>query len=249
MKEVTLEYKGRKITVKVLLEKRKTIKLQIEATGEAKLKMPKFMTSRQRATFLEENYEALCRHYREGIERLERNGKVRPIEYKDIYYNGAVLPLEGEKLNLVIVPLEDNKREAIKYSVKECRQLEVYTKDINPAYIREKVVGWYKMHAKVELARHTKAWSEKLGVTFNRMTIKEQKTRWGSCSSLGNLNFNWKIVLMPRKVQDYIIVHELCHLIEMNHSKAFWRQVEKILPEYKEQVVWLKKNGIDYFKY
>ena len=85
--------------------------------------------------------------------------------------------------------------------------------------------------------------AKQIGVTHGRITIRNQKTRWGSCSSKGNLNFNCLLMLTPPEVIDYVIVHELCHRKEMNHSGAFWAEVEKILPDYKEQVKWLKKNG------
>lgn len=85
--------------------------------------------------------------------------------------------------------------------------------------------------------------SKIMGVSCGRLTIRNQRTRWGSCSSKGNLNFNCLLMLMPAAVIDYVVVHELCHLKEMNHSKAFWAEVEKVLPNYKEQVEWLKEHG------
>ena len=83
----------------------------------------------------------------------------------------------------------------------------------------------------------------KVGVTYGRITIRNQKTRWGSCSGAGNLNFNCLLMLMPPEVIDYVVVHELCHRKEMNHSRAFWQEVERVLPDYKAQVNWLKKDG------
>ena len=76
-----------------------------------------------------------------------------------------------------------------------------------------------------------------------RLTIKKQKTLWGSCSAKGHLNFNCLLMLAPEDVRNYIVVHELCHLKHMNHSKAFWRAVERALPSYREPRKWLKENG------
>lgn len=88
-----------------------------------------------------------------------------------------------------------------------------------------------------------KRYAPLIGVTANKVTIRNQKSRWGSCSSNGNLNFNCLLMLCPEDVRDYIVVHELCHRKEMNHSPRFWAQVEQILPDYKERQKWLKENG------
>lgn len=77
--------------------------------------------------------------------------------------------------------------------------------------------------------------AKQMGVTCGIITIREQKTRWGSCSSKGNLNFNWKLVLFEPELLDYVVVHELAHRIEMNHSANFWTIVESVLPDYKER--------------
>lgn len=82
-----------------------------------------------------------------------------------------------------------------------------------------------------------------MNVQYGRITIRNQKTRWGSCSSKGNLNFNCLLMLAPDEVVDYVVMHELCHLIEMNHSKAFWKQVEQMMPDYKKHRKWLKDHG------
>lgn len=83
----------------------------------------------------------------------------------------------------------------------------------------------------------------RMGVTYGRITIRNQTGRWGSCSSVGNLNFNCLLMLAPAEVLDYVIVHELAHRREMNHSPAFWAQVEAVLPDYRSQEQWLKTQG------
>ncbi|MDD7047929.1 MAG: M48 family metallopeptidase, partial [Lachnospiraceae bacterium] len=86
-----------------------------------------------------------------------------------------------------------------------------------------------------ELPPRIAAYAGQMGVTYGRVTIRNQKTRWGSCSSKGNLNFNCLLMLTPREVQDYVIVHELSHRKEMNHSPKFWAVVEEVLPDYKKR--------------
>ena len=85
--------------------------------------------------------------------------------------------------------------------------------------------------------------AKKIGVTYGRITIRNQKTRWGSCSGKGNLNFNCCLMQAPEEILDYVIVHELCHRLEMNHSPAFWAKVETVLPDYKQRRKWLKVHG------
>lgn len=94
-----------------------------------------------------------------------------------------------------------------------------------------------------ELSPRIAAYAGQMGVTYGRVTIRNQKTRWGSCSSKGNLNFNCLLMLTPREVQDYVIVHELSHRKEMNHSPKFWAVVEEVLPDYKKRRNWLRENG------
>ena len=84
---------------------------------------------------------------------------------------------------------------------------------------------------------------KRMEVDYNRIAVRAAKTRWGSCSAQGNLNFHWKLVLMPPEILDYVVVHELAHRKEMNHSQRFWAEVERILPDYKARRKWLKEFG------
>ncbi len=81
------------------------------------------------------------------------------------------------------------------------------------------------------------------GGSYSRITIRDQKTRWGSCSSTGTLSFNYRLMFAPPRVLDYVVVHELCHLTHMNHSREFWNLVASVMPEYKTYRNWLKEHG------
>ena len=110
--------------------------------------------------------------------------------------------------------------------------------------IRRKLEQWYISKAKKIIHERLELFADKIGVEINTVRYKNQKTRWGSCSQKGNLNFNWKLVMAPTYIVDYVVVHELCHLIQMNHSKEFWQQVGGRIPDYKERRRWLKENGM-----
>ena len=113
------------------------------------------------------------------------------------------------------------------------------TEQDNPSAL---VTEWLKNNAKEELVRKTTAWAQKMGVEFNQIFIKNQQTLWASCSGKKNLNFSYRIVKMPSAVQDYLMVHELCHLTFMNHGTEYWALVAQYCPDYKLHRRWLNEN-------
>ncbi|MBR3474255.1 MAG: M48 family metallopeptidase [Oscillospiraceae bacterium] len=106
----------------------------------------------------------------------------------------------------------------------------------------EELAELKKRARRVFLAR-TAYFAPLVGVKAGRISIRSQRTKWGSCSARGNLNFNCLLVLAPAEVLDYVVVHELCHLLEMNHSRRFWAEVARVLPDYAASRKWLKQNG------
>lgn len=99
--------------------------------------------------------------------------------------------------------------------------------------------------ARLDLPERVRRFAPQVGVSYGRITIRNQKSKWGSCSTRGNLNFNCMLMLAPEAVRDYIVVHELCHRKEMNHSPRFWAEVERTLPDYRSSRDWLKKHGTE----
>ena len=100
-----------------------------------------------------------------------------------------------------------------------------------------------KKEARERLTELTEYWAGRMGISYGRISIRGQKTRWGSCSSKGNLNYNYLLVLCPDEVAEYVVIHELCHRIHMNHSKRFWEKIEEFCPNYRQARKWLKQNG------
>lgn len=101
----------------------------------------------------------------------------------------------------------------------------------------------YKDAAREYIPKRVDYYQTITGGNYSRISIRSQKTRWGSCSAKGTLSFNWRLMLAPPSILDYVVVHELCHLTHMNHSPAFWQTVEKAFPDYRIARKWLKEHG------
>lgn len=115
--------------------------------------------------------------------------------------------------------------------------------DCSPAAVKEALEARYRSAARLYIHQRVQHYQSRLGKIPGRITIRDQKTRWGSCSAKGNLNFNWRIMMAPPEIIDYLVVHELCHLVHLDHSPSFWNLVASILPDYKLHRAWLRKNG------
>lgn len=138
----------------------------------------------------------------------------------------------------------ESKRNWIEKHLKSLSEKQKALENIEP-YSDEEISSFIKK-AKEIIPKKVEFYAEKIGVTYNRITIRCQRTRWGSCSSKGNLNFNCLLVLLPDEIIDSVIVHELCHRKHMNHSAKFYEEVEKVFPEYRKCHEWLNRNGSKY---
>ncbi len=108
---------------------------------------------------------------------------------------------------------------------------------------RSLAVPWLKALAREEISAAANRWATRMGVRFNAISIRDQKTRWGSCSSRGTLSFNWRLVMAPPAVLEYVVIHELAHLKQPNHSPSFWQIVGQHFPDYKMARTWLRANA------
>ena len=117
-------------------------------------------------------------------------------------------------------------------------QLFVPTGDPRPTLER-----WYRRQARTEIAPRLDEAVRALGVAYTALTIRNQKTRWGSCSSTGAMSFNWRLLLAPGDVLDYVVWHEACHLVVLDHSDRFWALLERHVPDYAEPRRWLRRHG------
>ncbi len=116
-------------------------------------------------------------------------------------------------------------------------------------HLARRVRDYLKKEAKRDLELASKSAASALGAVLKRVSIRDQSSRWGSCSTTGVLSYSWRLILTPPFVLDYLAAHEAAHLIEMNHSRAFWRQVARVCPDFKRAKAWLDAHGADLHRY
>lgn len=248
MKTLTIRTKEEEITVNIIASKRKSIGIEIKPDLTVILRVPGLMKEREIKAFMQQRTDWIIRNYNK---QKEVTSHIVQKAAKEIYYEGAMLPLNGEYMLLHIIKGKDSKSAAYKVVRKENGFFEfrIETLSESSEFWKACIIEWYRSYAKVTLKNRAAYYADLLGITFQRVTIKEQKTRWGSCSSKGNLNFNWKLIMMPERIWEYVVVHEVCHRIQMNHSSLFWKEVEKLIPDYRERKEWLKHHGKDFSCY
>lgn len=115
-------------------------------------------------------------------------------------------------------------------------------------FLSEEEIKQIKKEARKIIPQRVEYWAKQIGVSYGRIAIRIQSSRWGSCAANGNLNFNCLLVIMPQEIMDSVVVHELCHRKHMNHSKEFYAEIDRVFPDYKRCNKWLKDNGGIYMK-
>lgn len=153
------------------------------------------------------------------------------------YSSGELFMLLGESFSLQFDPL----RRCRIHHDERIISLGLRANDL-PHLKKEKLIRLYKKAAREKIPERVEYWAGAMGLKPTRLSLRGQKTRWGSCSSKGEISLNWKLVAAPPEAMDYVIIHELAHLKHMNHSAAFWNLVEAYCPEYRGLKKWLKDN-------
>jgi predicted metal-dependent hydrolase len=168
------------------------------------------------------------------------------MKYQKHLSNKTLLPFKGRTLQLMVTT--SLCKPCIRTTA-ECLLVNLYQEQVTTQPLVENILlQWYKTQSFIYLKSRTAFWADRIGVSFRRICIKDQRSRWGSCSSLHNLNYNWRIIMAPEPVIDYLIIHEVSHLVHFNHSTHFWELVSMHDPIYQEHKLWLKQNGSQLFQ-
>lgn len=186
-----------------------------------------------------------------GMERIEKmleNKKQWIQKHIDRYafqmekYNPLVrIPYDGEWFSVKhagrgrkgTVRIDENRRLCI-----------IDSQSDDPEHIRDIIRKRLKTLAKSRVPEMVEFWSKKLDIPYSSVSVRNQKTRWGSSSGKGHISINWRVICTPRKVQDYLIVHELVHQRHHNHSQTYWQEIERVFPSAKECDKWLKQHDM-----
>lgn len=213
---------------KIVYSKRKTLAIIVDNKANVIVRAPLRTPKKSIERFVNEKKGWISAKKQEILAKLEEIPHRRFIENEHILFLGN--EYEVSFIDGMLYPvIFDDRKFLISANYKD--------------HAREILEMWYKKKAKMLFYDKAIDYSQAMNVEFNKVKISNAEKRWGSCSTKKNINLSWKLIMAPEKVIDYVIIHELAHLIELNHSRRFWNIVENIDPDYHYSICWLKENG------
>ncbi len=211
---------------KLIRSKRRTIALIVERDGTFTVRAPLRLPQAKIDSFIQQKADWITR-------TREKIKSTQPAVKKQ-YAHGETFLFLGSLFELKLV---ERQKPALQFN--DGFTLSQFAREKGEAYF----VRWYKERAFEIISERVREYSQKHNFMPSQVKISSAKTRWGSCSSAGILNFTWRLVMAPLEVLDYVVVHELAHLRMKNHSRKFWKVVETVCPDYKRHRKWLRENG------
>ena len=217
----------------VRTNRRKSASIKIE-NGQVKVIIPKTLSNKALNQLIQKKTPWIRK-------KLKEHSEITPMKPKE-YVSGESFAYLGKNYRLKLTG-NDSGEVKLKGGQLVLGVDKSLAEDDWRGFVRDRLVDWYISHAESRLREKTARYAKILGVKPQSITVKDYKSRWGSCSSKGDISYNWKIIIAPHHIVDYVVVHELCHLIHHNHSPEYWKVVEKVVPDYKDCREWLKENG------
>lgn len=227
----TITLAGREVTYRVRRSARaRYARLRASPSIGLEVVLPEGAAASEAARLLETNQDWIF----DKLDRFE----AAPAEAGPHLADGSTLPFLGRSLTLAVRIEEGQPRAGLRGST-----LTVTVSNPDQAILRAVIEAWFRYQARHVFAEQVADINQSFGFTYQRITIKNQRSRWGSCSAHGNLNFNWRLLLAPLSIVRYVVTHELAHLAELNHSPRFWSLVASRCPDYRTAQEWLKQHG------
>lgn len=209
----------------IIRSKRKTVSIQIKDDGKLIVRAPLRLSKKNILSIVKKHQNWINTKQQEVIQRKKTLKKFS--EGEEFLYLGKYYPLKIVNDNENLLTFDNN----------------FYLSYYCLSNAKEVFSNWYKQNAEKIIKYRTEYYADINNLKYTKIKISNAKTRWGSCSYNGNISINWRLIMAPVEVLDYVIVHELVHLKIDNHSKDFWQNVEKIYPDYKKAKKWLKDNA------
>ncbi|MDF2614703.1 MAG: family metallopeptidase [Clostridia bacterium] len=211
-------------------QNRKTIAIHVDEEANVIIKVPKYLTLSEVNQFVKKNESWIKNRVHQQMVMKQNNDwrMTKKILYLGEYINILIKPCVYYKTQVILANGQLIVEPAVGSTDKDVGQL---------------IENFYKKEAKEILTVMTQQYASLLRVKYNKITVRKQKTRWGSCSSKGNLSYNIKILCASREMIEYIVLHEVMHLKYFNHGKDFWKSIAEIMPDYKERMNYFKQFG------
>ncbi len=221
-------YKYKDIEYALKKSKRKTSSIYIERDGSISVLVPNKLSHAEIENILEKKRYKIYSHLAEWEDANTSKVYREFVSGEGFYYLGRTYKLE-------IVDAQDAPLKL------KNGHFQLRKKDLSKA--KEHFIGFYKEKGKNKINERVNYWKKLLNVEPHGIRIMELQNRWGSCTEKGNVNFHWKSIMTPLTIIDYIVAHELTHLIHPNHSESFWLELDKVMPDYHQRKSWLKVHG------
>lgn len=226
-------YKGSMVDYELIKSNRKSIEIRLKSNGQVIIKGPKHMLKDQCEKILEQKWDWIL----ENLQKFnERQSQENHRQYKD----KEVFNILGEKVTIKLLRQSLNTSKLKKLSGEWIFSI---PEDWDKEKIIEVLISHFKTSLKQYLETRIRYYEPMFSKKVKSLTIRNQSTKWGSCSSKQGLNFNYRLIFAPLEIIDYLVVHEMSHLEHMNHSKSYWKKVCSVMSDYEKKDQWLKNNG------
>lgn len=230
---MTHTYKDETMDFNIIYKKRKTIGIYIDLYGNIEMRVPKEATEEQVIAVLEGKWN--------WVQKKSKEMKDRTAGYtKKVYEHGEEFLYLGKEYPVFIL---ENAEEQLDYVTFKEEKLYVHVREQNEDRMKQALKRFYYQQCKAIVEKRIQIYQPEFKVKPRGIRISDNKSNWGTCNSRYELTFNWKLSMAPIEVIDYVIVHEMCHMVHLNHERSFWRLVGKIIPDYEERKAWLAQSS------
>lgn len=214
--------------------RRRSMSIEV-SRAQVVVRAPQFVTLAELDTFVRSKSGWVQQKLAEQAQQLQDLSERR-------YEDGASLPFLGSELRLIVRP--HTRAQVIRQGQSLLVLLGTRSRLDEAEQVRRLVAGWYQQEALALLADKTQQAARRLGRGYGAVTVRATRSKWGHCTAKGDIQYNWQILLAPEPIVDYLVAHEVSHLVHHNHSPAFWAVVANLCPDYRQRRAWLKANGM-----